>query len=64
MTRLEDLQGMKIRVAESSLMEAIVLQLGADPVRIPYDDVYSALAKREDRRGGEQLAQLRLHRPL
>lgn len=46
-TRLEDLQGMKIRVAESSLMEAIVLQLGADPVRIPYDDVYSALAKRE-----------------
>lgn len=46
-TRLEDLEGMKIRVAESSLMEAIVLQLGADPVRIPYDDVYSALAKRE-----------------
>lgn len=46
-TRLEDLQGMKIRVAESSLMEAIVLQLGADPVRIPYDDVYSALAKQE-----------------
>lgn len=46
-TQLEDLKGMKIRVAESSLMEAIVLQLGADPVRIPYDDVYSALAKRE-----------------
>lgn len=46
-TRLEDLEGMKIRVAESSLMEAIVRQLGADPVHIPYDDVYSALAKQE-----------------
>ena len=28
-------------------MEAIVRQLGADPVRLSYDDVYSALAKQE-----------------
>lgn len=46
-TGLEDLQGLRIRVAESSLMEGLLLDLGAVPVRLAYDDVYSALAKGE-----------------
>lgn len=46
-TGLEDLQGLRIRVAESGLMEQIVRDLGAVPVRLAYDDVYSALAKGE-----------------
>lgn len=44
---LDDLQGLRIRVAESGLMEDLIRQLGAVPVRISYDDVYSALAKGE-----------------
>lgn len=44
---LEDLQGLRIRVAESGLMEDLIRQLGAVPVRLSYDDVYSALAKGE-----------------
>lgn len=46
-TTLADLQGMRIRVAESALMEELVQDLGAVPVRLAYDDVYSALAKGE-----------------
>lgn len=42
---LEDLQGLRIRVAESTLMEELIRDLGAVPVRLAYDDVYSALAK-------------------
>lgn len=45
--RLEDLQGMRIRVAQSRLMESLIRSMGAIPVRISYDDVYSALAKGE-----------------
>lgn len=41
--RLEDLQGMKIRVQESNLMEDMVSSLGAIPVPISYEEVYSAL---------------------
>lgn len=44
-TTLADLQGLRIRVAESALMEELVRDLGAVPVRLAYDDVYSALAK-------------------
>ena len=42
-TCLEDLAGMKIRVAESSLMYAMVRALGATPYTITYSEVYSAL---------------------
>ena len=51
-TSLDDLKGLYIRVAESSLMEEIIQDLGAVPVRLAYDDVYSALAK-EDIDGAE-----------
>lgn len=40
---LEDLKGMRIRVQESNLMEDMVSSLGAIPVPISYEDVYSAL---------------------
>ncbi len=40
---LEDLQGLSIRVQESSQMSRMVELLGARPVQIPYNDVYSAL---------------------
>lgn len=40
---LDDLQGLTIRVQESSFMSHMVTLLGADPVQIPYNDVYSAL---------------------
>ena len=40
---LADLQGMTIRVQESTLMSRMVELLGAKPVQIPYNDVYSAL---------------------
>ncbi len=42
-TRLEDLAGLRIRVAESKLMDKLVSALGAIPVRLPYSEVYSAL---------------------
>lgn len=44
-TRLEDLAGMKIRVAESSLMASLVRLLGATPLTITYSGVYSALER-------------------
>ena len=42
-TRLEDLAGLRIRVADSELMYDLVTALGAIPVRLPYSEVYSAL---------------------
>lgn len=42
-TCLEDMQGMKIRVQESSLMEDMVTSLGATPIPISYEQVYSAI---------------------
>lgn len=42
-TCLEDLQGLTIRVQESSFMSRMVELLGASAVQIPYGDVYSAL---------------------
>lgn len=42
-TRLEDLAGLRIRVAESTLMDELVTALGAIPVRLSYSEVYSAL---------------------
>ena len=40
---LEDLRGLTIRVQESTLMSRMVELLGARPVEIPYNDVYSAM---------------------
>ncbi len=42
-TCLEDMQGMEIRVQESSLMEDMVKSLGATPVPLSYEEVYSAI---------------------
>lgn len=38
-----DLEGKRIRVQESELLEDIIGLLGADSMQIPYSDVYSAL---------------------
>lgn len=40
---LEDLQGMRIRVQEATIMERTVELLGAIPVQMPYGDVYSGI---------------------
>ena len=40
---LADLRGLSIRVQESEFMSRMVAQLGAVPVQIPYNDVYSAM---------------------
>lgn len=40
---LDDLRGLSIRVQESEFMSRMVELLGAVPVQIPYNDVYSAL---------------------
>lgn len=40
---LADLRGLTIRVQESAFMSRMVELLGARPVQIPYNDVYSAL---------------------
>lgn len=40
---LEDMAGMRIRVAESELMTRMVQALGAEPVRMVYSEVYSGL---------------------
>lgn len=42
-TKLEDFAGLRIRVAESSLMEDLVRALGAQPVTVPFSEVYSEL---------------------
>lgn len=41
--RLEDIQGLNVRVQESSLMHDMVLALGANPVTMVYSDVYAGL---------------------
>lgn len=41
--RLEDMRGMKIRVQDSKLMKDTVIALGAEPVPMAFEDVYSAL---------------------
>ena len=41
--QLEDLRGMRIRVAESSLMEDVITALDAVPVPMAFDQVYQAL---------------------
>ena len=40
---LSDMKGLKIRVQQSALMEDVVRSLGAEPVPLIYEDVYSAL---------------------
>lgn len=40
---LEDLAGLRIRVAESSMMYEMVRALGAEPVTVAYSEVYSGL---------------------
>lgn len=42
-TCLEDMEGLRIRIAESELMQALLTHLGAVPVPMPYSEVYSAL---------------------
>jgi len=42
-TKLEDMKGMKIRVQESQLMSSLITSLGANPVQMPYGDVYASL---------------------
>lgn len=44
-TCLEDFKGLRIRIQESSIMEAIVTALGAYAVKVPYGDVYSYLER-------------------
>lgn len=44
-TCLEDFQGLKIRVQESTMMEEMVNALGAEAVQVPYADVYSYLER-------------------
>ncbi|WP_367566497.1 TRAP transporter substrate-binding protein [Lacrimispora sp.] len=41
--RLEDIRGMRIRVAESELMSKMVEALGAKPIPMAYSEVYAAL---------------------
>lgn len=43
LTHLEDLKGLRIRVAESSLMTDVITALGAIPVPMAFDQVYQAL---------------------
>lgn len=41
--KLEDMRGMRIRVQESELMEAMIEALGGYAVPMPFEEVYSAL---------------------
>ena len=41
--KFEDLAGMKIRVPESNMMEDVIAALGAEPVSLAFDEVYSYL---------------------
>lgn len=45
--KLEDMQGMRIRVQEAETMSDMVTALGAQPVQIPYDKVYAALERNQ-----------------
>ena len=44
---LEDIKGLNIRVQESDTMSEMITALGAVPVKIPYDQVYAALERRQ-----------------
>lgn len=46
-TSLEDMKGMRIRVQESELMADMVEALGAIPVKVSYEEVYSYLERGE-----------------
>lgn len=43
LSTLEELQGLTIRIQESGFMSRMIELMGANPVQIPYGDVYSAL---------------------
>ena len=45
--KLEDFEGLKIRVQESDMMASMVEHLGGEPVKKPYSEVYSLLEKSE-----------------
>ena len=45
--KLEDIQGMKIRVQQSDLMADVVEYLGGEPIRQAYSEVYSLLERSE-----------------
>ena len=45
--KLEDFEGLKIRVQESDMMASMVEYLGGEPVKKPYSEVYSLLEKSE-----------------
>ena len=45
--RLEDFEGLKIRVQESDMIASMVEYLGGEPVKKPYSEVYSLLEKSE-----------------
>lgn len=40
---LEDMQGLRIRVQENSMMERLIEMLGAEPIKMRYDEVLAAL---------------------
>lgn len=44
-TKLEDMNGLKIRVQESELMNDMVEALGASPIQMAYNEVYPSLQK-------------------
>ena len=44
---LEDIQGLRIRVQEATIMSEMITALGAIPVQIPYDQVYAALERKQ-----------------
>lgn len=44
---LEDMQGMRIRVQEAEMMSDMINALGAVSVKIPYDQVYAALERKQ-----------------
>ena len=45
--KLEDFEGLKIRVQESDMIASMVEYLGGEPVKKPYSEVYSLLEKSE-----------------
>ncbi len=61
---LADMKGLRIRVQQSELMLSMIKALGAEPIELPYGQVLTGLQAKIDRRGREQLAVLREHRPL
>jgi tripartite ATP-independent transporter DctP family solute receptor len=52
-TKLEDIQGLKMRVTETPLSIETFAALGANPVPIPYAELYSALEQKVVDGGGQ-----------